>query len=409
MTVQLGDIERAARAIDGEVVRTPFIHSRTLSTITGAELYLKLEAFQFTGSFKDRGALTRLLAMSATERAAGVIAMSAGNHAQAVAYHARRLGIDATIVMPSNTPLVKISNTEKLGARVVLHGETLAEASDFAGRQAAAEDRVFVHPYDDEHIIAGQGTVALEMFAERPDLDAIVVPIGGGGLIAGCAIAARALNPNAEVIGVQAALCPAMAATLRGETAPAAGQTVAEGIAVKDPGQLTRAIIAEHVADILLVSEGAIERAITLIAEIEKVVTEGAGAVALAAVLGNPARFAGKRVGLVISGANIDSRMLASVLIRGLVRSGLLVRIRVEVSDQPGSLARVTEQVARLGGNIVEVDHERWFYDVPVRMTEIDLLIEVRSPDDAERILAGLTEHGFPARRLSDSALEDTA
>ena len=235
-----------------------------------------------------------------------------------------------------------------------------------------------------------------------------MVPIGGGGLIAGCAIAARALNPNTEVIGVQAALCPSMVATLRGDAAPTAGQTIAEGIAVKDPGRLTRAIIATHVTDILLVSEGAIERAITLIAEIEKVVTEGAGAVPLAAVLADPARFADKRVGLVISGANIDSRMLASVLIRGLVRSGLLVRIRVEVSDQPGSLARVTEQVARLGGNIVEVEHERWFYDVPVRMTEIDLLIEVRSPADAERILSGLAEHGFPARRLSDSALEET-
>ena len=408
MTVSLNDIKKAARAIDGEVLRTPFIHSRTLSAITGAELYLKLEAFQFTGSFKERGALNRILALSPTERAAGVVAMSAGNHAQAVAYHARRLGIDATIVMPSNTPLVKISNTEKLGAQVVLHGDTLAESSDFAGRLATEENRVFVHPYDDELIIAGQGTVALEMFEEQPDLDMIVVPIGGGGLIAGCAIAARSLQPNAEVIGVQAALCPAMATTLRGDPTPAAGQTIAEGIAVKDPGQLTRAIIAERVADIRLVSEGSIERAITLIAEIEKVVTEGAGAVPLAAVLADGDRFAGKRVGLVISGANIDSRMLASVLIRGLVRSGLLVRIRVEVSDQPGSLAKVTEQVAMLGGNIVEVDHERWFYDVPVRMTEIDLLIEVRSPDDAERILAGLTEHGFPARRLSDSALKDT-
>ncbi len=407
MTVEFADIERAARAIEGEVVRTPFIHSRTLSAITGAELHLKLEAFQFTGSFKERGALVRLLALSEAERGAGVIAMSAGNHAQAVAHHARRLGIDATIVMPSNTPLVKISNTEALGARIVLHGETLGEASAFADRQAAAERRVLVHPYDDERIIAGQGTVALEMFEERPDLDAIVVPIGGGGLIAGCAIAARALNPKAEVIGVQAVLCPSMAAALRGTAAPAAGQTIADGIAVKDPGQLTRAIVAEHVTDIVLASEGAIERAITLIAEIEKVVTEGAGAVPLAAILGEPDRFAGRRVGLVISGGNIDSRILASVLIRGLVRSGRLVRIRVEVSDQPGSLARVTEQVARLGGNIVEVDHERWFYDVPVRLTELDLLIEVRSPDDAERILAGLAEQGFPARRLSDSALED--
>ena len=408
MTVLIEDIKNAARAIDGEVVRTPFIHSRTLSAITGAELYLKLEAFQFTGSFKERGALNRLLALTATERTAGVIAMSAGNHAQAVAYHARRLGIEATIVMPSNTPLVKVSNTERLGARVILHGETLADASDFANHQAAAENRVFVHPYDDELIIAGQGTVALEMFEERPDLDAIVVPIGGGGLIAGCAIAAEALNPTAEVIGVQAELCPSLASTLRGEAAPRVGQTIAEGIAVKDPGHLTRAIIAEHVTDIVLVSEGSIERAITLIAEIEKVVSEGAGAVPLAAILGDPVRFAGKHVGLVISGANIDTRLLASVLIRGLVRSGLLVRIRVQVSDQPGSLAKVTEQVARLGGNIVEVDHERWFFDVPVRMTELDLLIEVRSPDDAERIISGLTEHGFPARRLSGSVLEGT-
>ena len=408
MTVQFQDIERAARAIEGEVARTPFIHSRTLSDITGAEIHLKLEAFQFTGSFKERGALHCLMALSDHERAAGVIAMSAGNHAQAVAYHASRLGIDATIVMPSSTPFVKITNTEKLGARVVLHGETLGEASVFAGRVAAAEGRMFVHPYDDERIIAGQGTVALEMFDQRPDLDAIVVPVGGGGLIAGCAIATRALAPKAEVIGVQAELCPAMVAALDGKGEPTVGQTIAEGIAVKDPGRLARAIVAEHVDDIVLVSEGTIERAITLIAEIEKVVSEGAGAVPLAAVLAYPARFAGKRLGLVISGGNIDSRLLASVLIRGLVRSGLLVRLRVEVSDQPGSLAKVTEQVAELGGNIVEVDHERWFYDVPVRLTELDLLIEVRSPDDADRIVAGLAEHGFPARRLSGSAVEST-
>ena len=308
--------------------------------------------------------------------------------------------------MPSSTPFVKITNTEKLGARVVVHGETLGEASVFAGRVAAAEGRMFVHPYDDERIIAGQGTVALEMFDQRPDLDAIVVPVGGGGLIAGCAIATRALAPKAEVIGVQAELCPAMVAALDGDAEPTVGQTIAEGIAVKDPGRLARAIVAEHVNDIVLVSEGTIERAITLIAEIEKVVSEGAGAVPLAAVLAYPARFAGKRLGLVISGGNIDSRLLASVLIRGLVRSGLLVRLRVEVSDQPGSLAKVTEQVAELGGNIVEVDHERWFYDVPVRLTELDLLIEVRSPDVADRIVAGLAEHGFPARRLSGTALE---
>jgi threonine dehydratase len=406
MTVRLEDIQRAQSAIEGAVVETPFIHSRTLSDITGAELYLKLEVFQFTGSFKERGALVRLQALTKAERGAGVIAMSAGNHAQAVAHHARRLGIDATIVMPQNTPYLKISNTEKLGARVVLHGDTLTESSAFAARLAETEGRVFVHPYDDDRIIAGQGTVALEMFAERPEMDAIIVPVGGGGLIAGCAIAARALSPKTDIIGVQAALCPAMAAALRGEAPPAAGQTIAEGIAVKNPGQLTRAIVARHVTDILLASEGAIERAITLIAEIEKVVTEGAGAAPLAAVLGEPDRFAGKRVGLIISGGNIDSRMLASVLIRGLVRSGLLVRLRVKVSDQPGSLAKVTDQVAQLGGNIVEVDHERWFYDVPVRLTELDLLIEVRSPDDAERILAGLAEQGFPTRRLSDSGLD---
>jgi threonine dehydratase len=408
MTVVFDDITNAAQAISGEVLRTPFRHSRTLSGITGAQIFLKLEAFQFTGSFKERGALNRILALGRAERAAGVIAMSAGNHAQAVAYHARRLGIDATIVMPSNTPLVKVSNTEKLGARVVLHGETLAESSEFAIRLGKDEGRAFVHPYDDERIIAGQGTVALEMLQDQPDLDAIVVPIGGGGLIAGCAIAAAALQPKAQVIGVQAALCPAMACTIRGEAVPAVGHTIAEGIAVKNPGRLTRVIISERVADIMLVSEGAIERAITMMAEIEKVVTEGAGAVPLAAVLADAARFAGKRVGLVISGANIDSRLLASVLVRGLVRSGLLVRVRVEVSDQPGSLARVTAEVARLGGNIVEVDHERWYHDVPVRLTEIDLLIEVRSPDDAEDIIVGLNRQGFSAKRLSDSALTDS-
>jgi threonine dehydratase len=405
MTVTIKDIRAAAAAMDGLVVRTPLVYSKTLSDITGSELYLKLENLQYTASFKERGALNRLTALNDAERAAGVIALSAGNHAQAVAYHANRLGIEAVIVMPDNTPFIKVSNTSKLGARVELHGDSLNEASEFAHSLADEKGYVFIHPYDDELIMAGQGTLALEMLDQNPELDVLVVPIGGGGLIAGCAIAAKAVRPEIEIIGVEAALYPSMKEAIEGAPATAQGHTIAEGIAVKSPGALTRPIIEKLVSEILLVSEGAIEQAVHLIAEIEKLVSEGAGASPLAAVIEHRDQFAGKRVGLVISGGNIDSRLLASVLMRGLVRSGRLVRIRIEATDLPGSLARVTGLIGEHGGNIIEVDHERWYYDVPVRFTELDLLIETRDADNARDIVRVLIDEGFPTRLLSGAAM----
>ncbi|MEE2970052.1 MAG: threonine ammonia-lyase [Pseudomonadota bacterium] len=406
MTVTIAHIRDAAAALDGLVVRTPLVHSKTLSGITGAELFLKLENLQYTASFKERGALNRLRALSDDERKAGVIALSAGNHAQAVAYHADRLGIEAVIVMPDNTPFIKVSNTQNLGARVELHGDNLNEASQFAHSLADEKGYVIIDPYDDDLVMAGQGTLAIEMLEQNPDLDILVAPIGGGGLIAGCAVAAKALAPKIEIIGVEAALYPSMKEAIEGAPATAEGHTIAEGIAVNSPGALTQPIIEKLVSEILLVSEGAIEQAVHLIAEIEKLVTEGAGAAPLAAVIENHDRFAGKNVGLVISGGNIDSRLLASVLMRGLVRSGRLVRVRIEATDLPGSLARVTGLIGEHGGNIIEVDHERWYYDVPVRFTELDLLIETRDADNARDIVQALINEGFPTRMLSSAAMK---
>jgi threonine dehydratase len=406
MTVTIKHIRDAAAALDGLVVRTPLVHSKTLSGITGAELYLKLENLQYTASFKERGALNRLRSLSDDERKAGVIALSAGNHAQAIAYHAKQLGIEAIIVMPENTPFIKVSNTRNLGARVELHGDHLNEASQFAHAMADENGYVFIHPYDDELVMAGQGTLAIEMLEQKPDLNILVVPIGGGGLIAGCAIAAKALAPKIEIIGVEAALYPSMKEAIDGAPATAEGHTIAEGIAVKSPGKLTQPIIEKLVSEILLVSEGAIEQAVHLIAEIEKLVSEGAGAAPLAAVVENREIFSGKNVGLVISGGNIDSRLLASVLMRGLVRSGRLVRVRIEASDLPGSLARVTGLIGEHGGNIIEVDHERWYYDVSVRFTELDLLIETRDAENARDIVQALNDEGFPTRLLSGAAMD---
>ncbi len=406
MTVTIAHIRDAAAALDGLVVRTPLVHSKTLSGITETELFLKLENLQYTASFKERGALNRLRALSDDERKAGVIALSAGNHAQAVAYHADRLGIEAVIVMPDNTPFIKVSNTQNLGARVELHGDNLNEASQFAHSLADEKEYVIIHPYDDDLVMAGQGTLAIEMLEQNPDLDILVAPIGGGGLIAGCAVAAKALAPKIEIIGVEAALYPSMKEAIEGAPATAEGHTIAEGIAVKSPGALTQPIIEKLVSEILLVSEGAIEQAVHLIAEIEKLVTEGAGAAPLAAVIENRDRFAGKNVGLVISGGNIDSRLLASVLMRGLVRSGRLVRVRIEATDLPGSLARVTGLIGEHGGNIIEVDHERWYYDVPVRFTELDLLIETRDADNARDIVQALIDEGFQTRMLSSAAMK---
>ncbi len=408
MTVSIKEIRSAAAAIDGLVVQTPLVHSKTLSDMAGAELYLKLENLQYTASFKERGALNRLRVLNKAERAAGVIAMSAGNHAQAVAYHANRLGIESIIVMPHNTPYIKITNTENLGARVELHGDNMNEASDYARSLAEKNGYTFIHPYDDELILAGQGTLALEMLEQNPALDVLVVPIGGGGLIAGCAIAAKALRPKIEIIGVEAALYPSMKEAIDGTASTAQGHTIADGIAIKSPGALTRPIIENLVSDIVLVSESAIEHAVQLIAEIEKLVCEGAGAASLAAVMDNRKKFAGKTVGLVISGGNIDSRLLASVLMRGLVRSGRLVRVRIEASDLPGSLARVTALIAERGGNIIEVNHERWDYDLPVRFTELDLLLETRDSDNARDIVQALIDEGYPTRSLSGSTMDGT-
>jgi threonine dehydratase len=324
-----------------------------------------------------------------------------------VAYHARRLGVPATIVMPVSTPFVKVRNTSHLGAEVVVHGESLDEALAHAREIEREEGLTFIHPYDDDRVIAGQGTIAIEMLDAVPDLEALVVPVGGGGLIAGMAIAAKDIAPAIEIFGVEAAMYPSMREALEGRTAVAHGYTIAEGIAVKTPGSRTRPVIDALVEDILLVGEPDLEYAVHLIAEIEKLVAEGAGAAALAAVLANRALFAGRRVGLVVSGGNIDSRLLASVLMRGLVRDGRIVRLRVEVSDLPGSLAHVTALIAELGGNVIEVEHERWFQDVPARLTEIDFLVETMDRDATGALVAGLERAGFAVRRLSSTALHE--
>jgi threonine dehydratase len=409
MTVTIETIRAAARTIDGAVVRTPTVHSRTLSEITGAEIYLKLENFQYTASFKDRGALVKLMSLGEHERRAGVIAASAGNHAQGVAYHAQRLGIPATIVMPEGTPFIKVIHTQNFGAEVIQHGEDLSAAAEHAEAIRRERELTFVHPYDDDHIIAGQGTVALEMLEDRPDLDCLVVPIGGGGLIAGMAIAATAIKPSIEIHGVQTALYPSMIQALRGEAPSVGGQTIAEGIAVKHPGQRTRPVVAALVKRLHAVEETDIERAVLMLLEIEKTIAEGAGAAALSAVIVNRPLYAGRRVGLVVSGGNIDTRILASILMRGLVREGRLVRLRLEISDRPGVLARVAEAIGACGGNIVEIYHHRLFYDVPVKQAELDVVLETRDGAHAEEICQRLKKAGFPARQLGGTARAESS
>jgi len=393
--VTLADVQAAQRAISGQVATTPCVHSRTLSRITGADVFLKLENLQFTSSFKERGALNRLLALSPAERAAGVIAMSAGNHAQGVAYHAARLGVPATIVMPKGTPFVKVENTRVLGATVVLEGEDVEAAAQHARALAAAHGYTFVHPYDDPAVIAGQGTIAIEMLAAVPDLEVLVVPIGGGGLIGGIATAAKALRPTVRVVGVEAALVPSMKQVLGGLPVAVSGTTIAEGIAVKNVGQLTRAIVARLVDDIMLVGEGDIERAVMLLLEIEKTVSEGAGATSLAALLAAPEEFRGRKVGLVVSGGNIDPRLLSSVILRGLARDGRLARLRLVVPDQPGNLARAAAIIGAAGANILEVYHERAFTALPIRATDLLFVIETRNAQHVAEVVAGLRSSGF--------------
>jgi threonine dehydratase len=392
--VSLADIRAAATRLAGAIEHTPCLHSRTLSRLTGAEIFLKFENLQFTASFKERGALNKLLSLSAAERARGVIAMSAGNHAQAVAYHAARLGIPALIVMPKGSPNTKIRNTQIHGARVVLEGENLFEAGKHARALAARDDLVFVHPYEDPLIIAGQGTVALEMLAAVPELELLVVPVGGGGLISGIATAARGLKPSIEIYGVESQNYPSMHQRLNHLPVECGGDTIAEGIAVKDVGNTAFAIIGELVREVLVVKEETIERAVVALIEIEKTVAEGAGAAGLAALLEHGHLFSGKRVGLPISGGNIDSRVLASVLMRGLVRDARLVRLRVTMPDVSGSLARVAGLIAQAGGNIVEVQHQRMFATASVKSTEIEFLVETRDRAHTEDLVQTLEKNG---------------
>jgi threonine dehydratase len=393
------DLRAAAARIAGRVIRTPLIHSRTLSDITGAEVWLKLENQQFVASFKERGAANKLLTLSADEAQRGVIAMSAGNHAQGVAYHAHNLGIVATIVMPKSTPFVKVSRTRKLGARVRLEGETLAESAAFAHQLAADENLVFVHPYNDPAVIAGQGTVALEMLEDQPTLDCLLTPVGGGGLVAGCAIAASDHASAVEVIGVEVESYAAAAQHLAGHPISVGGATIAEGIAVRDVGALPMAILREYGVEVMTVAERLIEKAVIQMLEIEKTVTEGAGAAALAALLSDPARFVGRKVGLIVSGGNIDTRTLANVLMRGLVRDGRLIDLVVEISDKPGALAELACIIAELRGNIVEVQHQRLFSALSANMTEVELVIEAQDTAHGSAIVAGLEAKGVRARR----------
>ncbi len=394
-TVTFADVRRAAEAIRGDVSVTDCDESRTLSEMLDARIWLKLENLQFTASFKERGALNRLSALSADERGRGVIAMSAGNHAQGVAYHARRLGIRATIVMPVGTPMVKVENTRRHGAEVLVEGPTLEEAAAFAMAESEKRNLIFIHPYDDPLIIAGQGTIALEMLAAVPDLDTLVIPIGGGGLISGMAIAAKAIKPGIRIIGVQAALYPSMFNEIKGTQLPMRGDTLAEGIAVKKPGRLTSEIVRQHVDDIVLVTEEQIEHAVSLLIGIEKTVVEGAGAAGLAAVVAHRHLFANRRVGLVLCGGNIDTRLLASVLTRELAREGRLSQLTIDLVDQPGQLARVATLLGEAGANIVEVSHQRTFSDLPAKGTLLEVVIETRDRAHLNETVSRLKTAGF--------------
>ncbi|QGZ33107.1 threonine ammonia-lyase [Stappia indica] len=394
MQVSLETITQAARLIQGAVMRTPCLPAPKLSLLTGADVFVKYENLQVTNAFKERGALVKLSSLSPSERKRGVIAMSAGNHAQAVAYHAARLGIPATIVMPEPTPFVKVAATRGYGARVVLAGEVLADAQAEAERIADEEGLVWVHPYDDPAIISGQGTIALEMLEDQPDLDCLVVPVGGGGLISGMAIAAKAQKPGIEVVGVEAALYPSMLGALRGEAVTCSGATLAEGIAVKNVGRLTLEIVRQTVDDILLVDEATLERAVNAYLTRQKTMAEGAGAAGLAGLLAYPERFKGKRVGLVLCGGNIDPRLLSSIMVRELAREGRLLSIRITTADRPGILGEISTLIGRLGGNILEVSHHRLFLNVPAKGTTLDVTMETHDPEHAARILSALEKAG---------------
>lgn len=395
------DIRAAAERIKGAVIRTPMLVSRTLSEIVGAEVWLKFENLQFTAAYKERGALNKLLQLSPEERRRGVIAASAGNHAQAVAYHAKRLGIPATIVMPEPTPTVKVTQTAGHGATVVLHGAMFDDAYAHARELALEKGYVFVHPFDDPQIIAGAGTVGLEMLEEAPDLDTIVVPIGGGGLMSGVSIASRAVKPDIELIGVEAELYPSMKCAIQHCHMPLGGDTLAEGIAVKQPGELTSRILKEYANDVMLVSERELERAVAMLVGIEKTVVEGAGAAGLAAMLTDPRRFHGKKVATLLCGGNIDTHLLANVLVRDLVRQGRIARLRVAAHDQPGALASITRQVYEAGANVIEIRHSRIFTALPAKDTIIEVECEAKDPETIDQVVTRLEAAGFRVERAS--------
>jgi len=395
LPVTLADVQAAAERISGQVVLTPMLLSSTLSERTGATVHVKLENMQFTGSYKERGALNRLLLMEPEQRARGVIAASAGNHAQALAYNAKRLGIAATIVMPAPTPSVKVSQTERHGAEIVLHGDTFDEALACALRTAEERGLTFVPPFDHPHIVAGAGTVAIEMLEEEPDLDVLVIPVGGGGLCAGMAVAAKALKPGIEVIGVQAELFPSMFCKISGKQLPCVGDTIAEGIAVKRPGLVTGEIVDALVDEILLVAERELETGVSLLIQLERTVAEGAGAAGLAALLAYPDRFRGRKVGVVVTGGNIDTRLLATVLLRDLARQGRMTRLRIQIHDRPGAMFGVVRLFERHKINIIEINHQRVFTKLPAKDAFIDIECEARDTGQLERLVADIRADGL--------------
>ena len=405
MAVTFDDIKQAAKMIDNStLVRTPFLYSRRLSEPAEARIHLKYENLQRTNSFKARGALIKLDSLTEAERKGGIVALSAGNHAQAVAYHAQRMGITATIVMPATTPFVKIEQTESYGARVVLDGQSLADCQKVTNQLIEEEGLTLVHPFDDDRIIAGAGTVALEMLNDVPDLDILVVPVGGGGLISGMAIAAKAINPDIEIIGVEAGLYPTMRNALNGITVDCHGQTLAEGIAVKNVVKRTVDIVRELVSSIIVVEEDEIEQAVNQLLTIIKSVSEGAGAVGLAAIMQQKSRFKGKNIGLVITGGSIDSRILASILFRELERSSRIINLRIEIADQPGVLAEISALTGNLGANILDVSHRRTFLDVPAKGASLDLMLETRDSRHADRIVEAIRAAGYKVIKLESKA-----
>ena len=404
MAVTADQIRDTGVLLDGHIIRTPMLEAPMLSRNLGCELFLKLECLQHTSSFKARGALNAMLGLNDKQRQLGVIAMSAGNHAQAVAYHAEHMGIPATIVMPAQTPFAKVARTRAFGAKVVLEGRNLNECEGTVNALIQEHGLTLIHPYDNELVMMGQGTAGLEMLTDQPDLDILIVPIGGGGLMGGIATIARDMRPNIKIYGVQTELYPSMKLAVEGKEITCGGETLAEGIAVKKPGGVTLPVVDALVDEILLVNERELEWAVGALIEQQRVVSEGAGAAGIAAIHANPALFAGKKVGVVICGGNIDPRLLASILNRNMAVDGRIARLRIDISDEPGMLAAISTTIGKCGGNIVEIYHQRLFYDVPAKLAKIDAMIETRGPDHVDEIIAALRAAHFQVRQLEDSA-----